>query len=59
MKEEMLGNVQQNGEADLEMWTNISGILYKAAKKTSHSSVLSLVKKKRKEMCLIVFSVHL
>ncbi len=33
MKEEILGNVQQNGEADLEMWTNISGILHKAAKK--------------------------
>lgn len=44
MKEEMLGNVQQNREADLEMWTNISGILHKAEKKKSPlSSVLSLV----------------
>lgn len=34
MKEALLGNVQRNGEADLEMWINVSGILPKAAKKT-------------------------
>lgn len=34
MREALLGNVQQNGEADLEMWINVSGILPKAATTT-------------------------
>ncbi len=54
MKEEMLGNVQQNGEADLEMWTNISGILHKAANKNHLFLVCFLLfKKKKKERSVL------
>ncbi len=53
MKEDMLGNVPQNREADLEMWTNISGILHKAAKKNHLFLVCFLLFKKKKERSVL------